>query len=82
LAGPVNIGNPHETSVLQIAETIKRLARSDSEIVFVPRPVNDPSVRQPDISLARRELGWEPTIGSDEGLGRTIDWFRAQPDLP
>jgi len=81
LAGPVNIGNPHETSVLHIAETIRRLVGSDSEIVFVPRPIDDPSVRQPDISLARRELGWEPGIGFDEGLSRTVEWFRARADL-
>jgi dTDP-glucose 4,6-dehydratase len=81
LAGPVNIGNPHETSVLHIAETIKRLVGSDSEIVFVPRPVDDPSVRQPDITLARRELGWEPRIGFEEGLSRTVEWFRKRVDL-
>jgi dTDP-glucose 4,6-dehydratase len=81
LAGPVNIGNPHETSVLCIAETIRRLVGSDSEIVFVPRPVDDPSVRQPDISLARRALGWEPEVGFDEGLCRTIEWFRARAEL-
>jgi dTDP-glucose 4,6-dehydratase len=81
LAGPVNIGNPHETSVLHIAETIRRLVVSDSEIVFVPRPVDDPSVRQPDISLARRALDWEPQIGFDEGLSRTVEWFRAQANL-
>ncbi|SFP13774.1 dTDP-glucose 4,6-dehydratase [Geodermatophilus dictyosporus] len=76
LAGPVNIGNPYETSVLHIAETIRRLTGTSSEIVFVPRPTDDPSVRQPDISLARRELGWEPTIGFEDGLSRTVDWFR------
>lgn len=76
LAGPVNIGNPHETSVLHLAETIKRLTGSSSEITFVPRPTDDPSIRQPDISLARRELGWEPTIGYEEGLSRTIAWFQ------
>ncbi len=81
LAGPVNIGNPHETSVLHIAETIKRLAGSESEIVFVPRPVDDPCVRQPDITVARRELGWEPRIGFDEGLGRTVEWFRSHAGL-
>jgi dTDP-glucose 4,6-dehydratase len=79
--GPMNIGNPHEVSVLTIAETIRRLAGSTSEIVFVPRPTDDPSVRQPDISLARRELGWEPKIGFEAGLRRTIDWFATQPDL-
>ncbi len=82
LPGPVNIGNPHEASVLRIAETVKRLTGSDSEIVFVPRPVDDPSIRQPDISLARRELGWEPTVGFTEGLRRTVEWFRAHPGLP
>jgi dTDP-glucose 4,6-dehydratase len=77
LGGPVNIGNPHETSVLHIAETIRRLVGSDSEIVFVPRPVDDPSVRQPDISVAQRELGWKPEVTFDQGLRRTIEWFRA-----
>jgi dTDP-glucose 4,6-dehydratase len=77
LAGPVNIGNPHETSVLHIAETIRRLVGSDSEIVFVPRPADDPSVRQPDIALARRVLGWEPLISFEDGLSRTVAWFRA-----
>lgn len=81
LVGPVNIGNPHEASVLTIAETIRRLADSDSDIVFVPRPTDDPSVRQPDITLAQRELGWQPTIAFEEGLARTIAWFRTQPGL-
>jgi dTDP-glucose 4,6-dehydratase len=81
LAGPVNIGNPHETSVLHLAETIKRLAGSDSPITFVDRPIDDPSVRQPDITLARRELGWEPRIGYEEGLARTIAYFRSRSDL-
>ena len=81
LSGPVNLGNPHEASVLHIAETIKGLVGSDSEIVFIPRPVDDPSVRQPDITLARRELGWEPTISFGDGLSRTIEWFRSQAAL-
>jgi dTDP-glucose 4,6-dehydratase len=76
LPGPVNIGNPHETSVLHIAETVKRLCASDSEIVFTERPVDDPNIRQPDISLAKRELGWEPTVGFEEGLERTVAYFR------
>jgi dTDP-glucose 4,6-dehydratase len=78
LEGPVNIGNPHETSVLHIAETIRDLVGSKSEIVFVPRPVDDPSIRQPDITLARSALGWEPTIAFDDGLSRTIAWFKRQ----
>jgi len=81
LPGPVNIGNPHETSVLHLAETIKRLTGSDSEIEFIDRPVDDPSVRQPDITLARRELGWEPTVGYEEGLARTLAYFKAHPEL-
>ncbi len=81
LVGPVNIGNPHETTVLQLAETIKRLTDSDSEIVFVPRPTDDPSQRQPDITLARRELGWEPKIGYEEGLRKTLAYFANHPGL-
>src|SRR4051794_37213721 len=81
LPGPVNIGNPHETSVLHLAETIKALTGSSSDITFVERPVDDPSIRQPDITVAKRELGWEPMIGFEEGLRRTIDWFRAHPEL-
>ena len=81
LAGPVNIGNPHETSVLQLAETIRSLTRSSSEIVFIDRPVDDPTVRQPDISLAKSALGWEPEIGYEQGLARTLDYFSAHPEL-
>jgi dTDP-glucose 4,6-dehydratase len=81
LPGPVNIGNPHETSVLHLAETIKRLTGSDSEIVFIERPTDDPTVRQPDITLARQELGWEPTVPFEAGLERTISWFRSHPEV-
>jgi dTDP-glucose 4,6-dehydratase len=81
LAGPVNIGNPHEVSVLQLAETIRRLTGSDSEIVYIERPVDDPSVRQPDIALAKRELGWEPQVSLEVGLERTIEYFRCHPEL-
>ena len=81
LSGPVNIGNPHETSVLHLAETIRTLTGSSSDIVFVERPVDDPTVRQPDITLARTQLGWEPTVGFEEGLSRTLGWFRAHPEL-
>ena len=76
LVGPVNIGNPHETSVLHLAETIKRLTDSDSEITFIERPTDDPSIRQPDITVAKRDLGWEPTVTFEEGLSRTIAYFR------
>jgi dTDP-glucose 4,6-dehydratase len=81
LPGPVNLGNPHETSILQLAQTIRSLAGSDSEIVFVERPVDDPTVRQPDIALAQRELGWEPTVGFEDGLRRTLAWFARHPQL-
>jgi dTDP-glucose 4,6-dehydratase len=81
LPGPVNIGNPHETSVLHLAETIKRLTGSDSEIVFIDRPTDDPTVRQPDITLARTELGWEPQVGFEQGLERTLAWFRSHPEV-
>ena len=79
LAGPVNIGNPHEVSVLELAQTVRRLTGSESEIVFVPRPEDDPSVRQPDITLARTALGWEPQVGYEQGLARTLAWFRDHP---
>jgi dTDP-glucose 4,6-dehydratase len=79
--GPVNIGNPHEVSMLELAEVVKRLAGSDSEIVFIERPEDDPTVRQPDITLARELLGWEPTVALEDGLGRTIEWFRGHPEL-
>ena len=81
LAGPVNIGNPHETSVLHLAETIKTLTGSRSDIVFIDRPVDDPTVRQPDITLARSALGWSPTVDFEEGLERTLAWFRHHPEL-
>jgi dTDP-glucose 4,6-dehydratase len=71
LPGPVNVGNPHELPVL-----VRDLAESCSEIRFVPRPVDDPTIRQPDISLARSALGWEPQVPVDDGLKRTIAWFR------
>jgi len=81
LAGPVNIGNPHEATILQLAETIKRLTGSDSPITFIERPVDDPTVRQPDITVARRELGWEPVVGYEQGLERTLTWFRDHPEV-
>ena len=74
--GPVNLGNPEEVSVLQLANTIRSLTGDRSEIVLVDRPVDDPELRCPDISLARRALGWQPDISLAEGLERTIDWAR------
>jgi len=75
---PVNIGNPHEMTLLALAEKIRRLSGSPSEIVFEPLPEDDPKVRQPDIGRARTLLGWEPRVDVDEGLGRTIAWFRTR----
>lgn len=73
---PVNIGNPAEMTVLQFAEEILRITKSKSKIVHEPLPVDDPRVRRPDISLARELLGWEPRVSLEEGLTRTIDFFR------
>jgi dTDP-glucose 4,6-dehydratase len=73
---PVNIGNPQEMTLLELAKRIIRLAGSQSEIVFRPLPIDDPKVRQPDITRARTLLGWEPRIDADEGLRLTLDWFR------
>ena len=75
---PVNIGNPIELSVLDFANRIKKITGSKSEIVFKPLPVNDPKVRRPDISKAKKELGWEPKVALDEGLERTIEWARKE----
>jgi dTDP-glucose 4,6-dehydratase len=73
---PVNLGNPHEMTLLELAKRIVRLTGSRSEIVFAPLPVDDPKVRQPDIGRARSLLGWEPRVDVDEGLRLTIDWFK------
>ena len=73
---PVNIGNPHEMTLLELAQRIILLTGSGSEIVFAPLPEDDPKVRQPDITRARTLLGWEPRVDADEGLRLTIDWFR------
>lgn len=74
---PTNIGNPHEMTILQFAERILALTESDSEIEFKPLPVDDPKTRQPDIAQAREHLGWEPGVPLDEGLSKTIDYFRS-----
>ncbi|NTY62233.1 UDP-glucuronate decarboxylase [Mycolicibacterium sphagni] len=81
LAGPVNIGNPHEVTVLELAELIRELTGSDSPVEFIARPQDDPSQRQPDITLARGELHWEPKIDAREGLLETIAWFRDRAGL-
>jgi dTDP-glucose 4,6-dehydratase len=73
---PTNIGNPAEMTVLQFAETIKRLVGTDAPIEFRPLPEDDPKIRRPDITKARTLLGWEPRVPLEEGLQRTIDYFR------
>jgi dTDP-glucose 4,6-dehydratase len=75
-SGPVNLGNPMEVTILQFAERIKALTQSKSEIVYRPLPEDDPKVRQPDITRARKLLGWEPKVSLDEGLRHTIEYFR------
>ena len=76
--GPVNIGNPDEYTILELAQTVLEVTRSGSEIRFEPLPVDDPTQRRPDITLARRILGWEPTVSLKEGLTRTVEYFRTQ----
>jgi len=73
---PVNLGNPRELTLLEIAETVKRLTKSKSRIVFKPLPEDDPKVRRPDIALARRKLGWTPKVELEQGLPLTIADFR------
>jgi len=75
-SGPVNVGNPQEMTILELAEAIIRLTGSPSRIAFHPLPQDDPKVRQPDISLARRLFSWEPRTSLDEGLAHTIEYFR------
>jgi dTDP-glucose 4,6-dehydratase len=70
---PINIGNPDEYTLLQLAETVVEVSGSRSEIIFEALPVDDPKVRQPDISKARELLGWEPQVSLSDGLKRTID---------
>ena len=77
-AGPVNIGGSQELTMLQLAETIRKLAGSSSPIEFIARPVDDPAIRRPDTTLAHHRLGWRPAVTLEEGLRRTIDWFAAR----
>jgi len=77
LVGPLNLGNPDEFTIKQLAELVIELTGSTSELVNRPLPGDDPQRRQPDISLAREQLGWSPTVKLREGLARTIEWFRS-----
>jgi dTDP-glucose 4,6-dehydratase len=76
--GPVNLGNPHEVTMLELAERVNALCGGRSEIVRRPLPADDPRRRCPDITLARTRLGWEPRVGLDEGLRRTVAWWRSR----
>ncbi len=75
ITGPVNIGNPGEFTMIELAEMVLKLTGSKSQLVREPLPADDPKQRQPDISLAREKLGWEPTVPLKAGLARTIDYF-------
>ena len=77
VAGPVNIGNPDEFTILEFAGIVNELTGNKSKIVFKPLPQDDPKQRKPDITLARIKLGWEPAISLREGLQKTIEWFKA-----
>jgi dTDP-glucose 4,6-dehydratase len=77
-SGPMNIGNPQELSLLDMARTIVKLTRSKSRIVHQALPTDDPKVRQPDITLARRQLGWSPSVDLPTGLRKTIRYFRTR----
>jgi dTDP-glucose 4,6-dehydratase len=74
---PVNVGNPHEMTILEFARAVQRLCGTEVPIVHRPLPQDDPRIRRPDISRAREVLGWEPRVAFDEGMARSIDWFRA-----
>jgi nucleoside-diphosphate-sugar epimerase len=76
LNDPVNIGNPHEMTIEQMARTIIAMTGSSSKLVHRPLPTDDPKVRQPDITCARQLLGWEPKVRLEEGLVKTIEYFR------
>jgi dTDP-glucose 4,6-dehydratase len=73
---PVNVGNPHELTILEFARAVQRLVGRDVPVTHLPLPEDDPRLRKPDISRARQVLGWEPKVGFDEGMRRTIAWFR------
>jgi dTDP-glucose 4,6-dehydratase len=74
---PVNLGNPHEMTIKELAETVIKLTGSKSLITCKPLPQDDPKTRQPDITKAKRLLDWQPQVSLEEGLLRTIEWFRA-----
>ena len=76
ITGPVNLGNPVESTMIELAEKVLRIAKSSSKLVYRPLPQDDPKQRKPDISVARKDLKWEPKVPLDEGLERTVHFFR------
>jgi UDP-glucuronate decarboxylase len=78
--GPVNVGNPGEYTILELAEKIQKRINPDAELIYKPLPEDDPKQRQPDITLAKKYLNWEPTIPLDEGLELTIADFKARQE--
>ena len=78
VTGPVNIGNPAEITILELVSEVLAITGSASPVVYEPLPLDDPARRRPDISLARRLLGWEPAVSLTEGLRRTADWLAGQ----
>lgn len=77
LVGPMNLGNPYEFTMLELASLVISVTGSGSELVYQPLPQDDPRQRQPNISLANRELGWAPSIALEDGLERTVRYFRS-----
>ena len=78
IVGPVNIGNPNEFAILELAEKVIEMTGSNSKIIFKDLPADDPMQRKPDNSLAKQKLGWEPKIQLEEGLKKTITYFKSQ----
>ncbi len=76
--GPMNVGNPDEFTVLELADLVLELTGTTGPVVFEPRPVDDPVRRRPDITLATRELGWKPEVDLRSGIARLVDWYRAE----
>jgi len=76
VVGPINIGNPNEFSIKELADMVVEIVGSSSKIVYKPLPVDDPTQRQPDTSLARKHLNWETTVELREGLEKTVEWFK------
>ena len=77
VTGPINLGNPGEFTMIELAENVVELTESKSQLVFEPLPADDPKQRKPDITLAKNKLGWEPTVPLREGLVKTIEYFDA-----